>query len=206
MGSIIRLGLGVPIAALITVVLFKVMAFLIIPEEVVIDEEAAEFNIQLQDVPEELDARRRETTLEDVTQVDPPPPPPQIERQAAEQPSEGLATVMGAIPDFDAPSLNSSNVSFSVSDRDAQPLVRIQPQYPIRAQERGIEGRCLMQFDVTPDGTPTNIRVLNCSSSLFERNAIRAVERWRYQPKVQEGIPVARRGVQTEFIFEFGDD
>jgi protein TonB len=205
MGSIIRLGLGVPIAALITVVLFNVMAFLIIPEEVVVDADAEEFNIQLQDIPEELDARRRETTLEDVTQVDPPPPPPQVERQAAEQPSEGLATVMGAIPDFDAPSLNSGNVSFSVSDRDAQPLVRIEPQYPVRAAERGIEGTCRVQFDVTPDGTPTNVRIMRCDSSLFERNVIRAVERWRYQPKVEDGVPVARRGVQTDFNFRLAD-
>lgn len=205
MGSILRLGLGIPIAVVITVALFKLMAFLIIPDEVVPEEAGEEINIQLQDIPEELDARRRETTLEDVTQVDPPPPPPQIERQSAEQPAEGLATVMGAIPEFDAPDLNSSNVSFSVSDRDAQPLVRIEPQYPVRAAERGVEGTCNVQFDVTPDGTPTNIRITRCESSLFERNSIRAVERWRYQPKVENGVPVARRGVQTQFVFRLAE-
>ena len=145
------------------------------------------------------------TTIDDVDQIDPPPPPPQIERQAAEQPTEGLATVMGAIPEFDAPQLRSDSVSFSVSDRDAQPLVRIEPQYPPRAAERGIEGTCNVQFDVTPDGTPNNVRILRCDSSFFERASIRAVERWRYQPRVENGVPVARRGVQTQFVFRLAE-
>jgi protein TonB len=137
--------------------------------------------------------------------VDPPPPPPQIERQRAEQPSEGLATVMGAIPEFEAPQLNSDSVNFSVSDRDAQPLVRIEPQYPMRAAERGVEGSCWVRFDVTPDGTPTNINIYQCDSSLFERASVRAVERWRYNPKVEDGVPVARRGVETRFDFQLSD-
>jgi protein TonB len=205
MGNLVRLLIGVPVAAIIVVTLFLVMRALISVDEIVQEEEVEDRNFSINDEVQEVEARRRDTTIEDVQQVDPPPPPPQIERQRAEQPSEGLATVMGEIPAFDAPQLNSDSVNFSVSDRDAQPLVRIEPQYPMRAAERGVEGQCVVQFDVTPDGTPTNIEVISCSSSLFDRAVIRAVERWRYNPKVVDGVPVARRGVRTQFDFNLAE-
>lgn len=205
MGSFIRLVIGVPVAAIVTVFLFYVMQGLIQVDEVDQPEEAEDVTFSINDEVAEVEARVRDTTIDDVQQVDPPPPPPQIERQRAEQPSEGLATVMGAIPDFEAPQLNSDSVSFSVSDRDAQPLVRIEPQYPLRAAERGIEGSCYVRFDVTPDGTPTNVEIMRCDSSMFERAAIRAVERWRYNPRVEDGVPVARRGVETRFDFQLAD-
>jgi protein TonB len=205
MGSIIRLIGGIPIAAIVTVALFMLMTRLIFTEGAPPESTTDDLSFTINDEVQDIAARRRDTTIEDVQQVDPPPPPPQIDRQRAEQPTEGLATVMGAIPDFAAPQLNSDSVSFSVSDRDAQPLVRIEPQYPMRAAERGIEGSCNVRFDVTSDGTPTNIRVLACESSLFERAAERAVERWRYSPKVQDGIPVARVNVETRFEFHLSE-
>jgi protein TonB len=205
MGSIIRLVGGIPIAAIVTIALFLLMTKLIFidaePPELAVDD----LQISINDEVPDISARRRDTTIEDVQQVEPPPPPPQIDRQRAEQPTEGLATVMGAIPDFAAPQLNSDSVSFSVSDRDAQPLVRIEPQYPMRAAERGIEGSCTVRFDVQANGTPTNIRILTCDNSLFERAAERAVERWRYNPKVENGIPVARVNVETRFDFRMAN-
>ena len=205
MGSIVRLVIGVPIAALVTVVLFVIMYNLIVPDAVEIEEAGDDLRISINEEVAEVEARRRDTTIDDVDQIDPPPPPPQIERQAAEQPTEGLDTIVGQIPEFDTPQLASDSVSFSVSDRDAQPLVRIEPQYPPRAAERGVEGTCAVRFDVTPDGTPTNVTIMSCSSSMFERASIRAVERWRYNPKVENGVPVARRGVETQFNFELAD-
>lgn len=205
MGTIFRLVIGIPVAVIITVVLFLVMTRLILVDEIFTQDEAEDLEFSINDEVAEIEARRRDTTIEDVQQVQPPPPPPQIERQRAEQPSEGLATVMGAIPDFEAPRLSGDNVSFSVSDRDAQPLVRIEPQYPMRAAERGVEGECWARFDVTPDGTPTNVHIFQCDSSLFESASRRAVERWRYNPKVQDGVPVARRGVETKFEFRLAD-
>ena len=197
MASLIRLFVGLPIAAVITFLLFMLMQRLILTDEVVIEEAGDELRISISEEVEDLQVRQREVTMDDVNDVEPPPPPPQIERQVAEAPSEDMNTIAGEIPEFDAPDLGSGDVSFDVSDRDAQPMVRIPPQYPPRAAERGTEGYCLMQFDVTPDGTPTNIIAVDCSSSLFERSSVRAVERWRYEPKIQNGNAVWRRGVQT---------
>lgn len=204
MPGLLRLIIGIPIAAIVTFGLFMLMQALIFTDEEFEEEESTEIQIDIRPEVEEL-RRQRNVDIRDVDQVTPPPPPPQIERQRAQQPTEGLSTIAGEIPQFEAPDLSAQNVNFSVSDRDAQPLVRIEPQYPPRAAERGVEGTCNVRFDVTPDGTPTNIQILRCSSSLFESAARRAVERWRYNPKVVDGVPVSRSGVETQFIFQLAD-
>ncbi|KAA5800991.1 energy transducer TonB [Alkalicaulis satelles] len=201
MASIIRLIIGVPVAAVITFLLFTLMQILIFEDETPLEQEREEIRITISDVAEDVTVRQRDLTLDDVQAAEPPPPPPTIPRQAADAPSEDMRTTMGALPDFDAPSLTGDQVNFDVSDRDAQPLVRIEPQYPPRAAERGVEGHCTVQFDVTPDGQPTNISILNCSSSLFQSATIRAVERWRYEPRVEGGTAVWRRGVQTRLDY-----
>ena len=205
MASIIRLLVGVPIAAVITFLLFMLMQRLILTDEVELEPARDELAISISEEVEDLSVRQREVTMDDVNEVEPPPPPPQIERQVAEAPAEDMNTIAGEIPEFDAPDLGSGDVSFDVSDRDAQPMVRIPPQYPPRAAERGVEGNCLMQFDVTPDGTPTNIVALDCTSSLFERSSIRAVERWRYEPRIENGNAVWRRGVQTSLDYQLAE-
>ena len=202
MASLIRLLIGVPIAGVVTFLLFMLMQVLIFTDEVPLEERPEDIRIVINDEVEEIDIRQRDVSIDDVDAVEPPPPPPQIEREVADQPSEDLSTQMGDLPAFETPELTGDNVSFDVSDRDAQPMVRIPPQYPPRAAERGVEGSCEVTFDVTPDGTPTNIRILDCSSSLFERSTIRAVERWRYEPKIQGGNAVWRRGVVTRLDYQ----
>ncbi|WP_109260854.1 energy transducer TonB [Hyphobacterium indicum] len=205
MGSIFRLVIGIPIAIIVTFALFTLMRTLIFVDEAPPEEEGAEYRFDINPQVEQVDARARDTSIDDVQQVDPPPPPPQVERQAADLPSESLSTIVGSIPEFDAPDLNSGNVSFNISDRNAQPLVRIPPQYPPRAAERGIEGFCLMQFNVSPDGTPIDIVALECSSSMFERSSIRAVERWRYSPRIVDGVAQTRTGVQTRLDYQLDE-
>jgi protein TonB len=201
MASLVRLLIGAPLAAIVTFLLFTLMQILIFEDGTPLEDVEDEVRISISEAPEEISARVRDANIDQVEDVTPPPPPPAIERARADQPTESMSTIVGGLPDFDRPSLAGGDISFNVSDRDAQPLVRIPPQYPPRAAERGIEGRCSVEFDVTPDGNPTNVRILSCTNSVFERETIRAVERWRYEPRVQDGTPQWRRGVQTQFDY-----
>ncbi len=89
---------------------------------------------------------------------------------------------------------------FSGIDADPQPIVRIPPEYP--SHGRG-EGWVLVQFDVTPAGTVENVQAVDAMPrGVFERNALRAVERWRYRPAVVEGRAVARKGLRVVIRFE----
>jgi protein TonB len=198
-----RFFIGLPIAALITIGLFLMMKAMISREISLKDKEAA-VHFTINPKVEELTIRKRDVQAERSKDVKPPPPPPAIEKQKAVQPREGIANVACAIPDFEAPQLNRSSVNFNVSDRDAQPLVRIRPMYPPRALERGTEGSCKAFFDVSPAGKPYNVRT-ECTSSVFARAAARSVEKWKYNAKIVDGKPVARRGVITNIVFKISD-
>ena len=52
------------------------------------------------------------------------------------------------------------------SDRDVIPLVRINPEYPRRAQERGIEGWVQFEFTITPSGTVADVKVIEDRKSV----------------------------------------
>lgn len=205
MASIVRLLVGAPLAAIVTFLLFTLMQILIFEDGTPLEEAGDDIRISIAEAPEEIQARVRDANIDQVEDVTPPPPPPAIERARADQPNESMSTIVGGLPEFDRPSLAGGDISFDVSDRDAQPLVRIPPQYPPRAAERGLEGRCSVEFDVTPEGNPTNVRILSCTNSVFERETIRAVERWRYEPRVQDGTPQWRRGVQTQFDYNLNE-
>jgi protein TonB len=74
--------------------------------------------------------------------------------------------------------------------QSAIPLVRIEPDYPPQAVDRGIEGWVVVRFVVAADGSVRAAQVVRSSHSLFEREALRAVERFRYQPQIEAGIAV----------------
>ncbi|MEL6365152.1 MAG: energy transducer TonB, partial [Pseudomonadota bacterium] len=81
------------------------------------------------------------------------------------------------------------------------------PQYPDRCQSRA-EGEevVVVQFDVTPDGSVVNVEVIETTNSCFNRAAIRAAERWKYQPKIEDGEAKPRFGVVTQFSFQLGEE
>lgn len=89
------------------------------------------------------------------------------------------------------------------SDRDVIPLVRINPDYPQRALSRGIQGWVQVQFTITAAGTVKDAKVVNAEpKNIFDEAALKAIARWRYNPKVQDGVAVERVGVQTIIRFE----
>jgi protein TonB len=85
-------------------------------------------------------------------------------------------------------------------DRDMVPLVRIEPNYPPQAQQRGLEGWVHVRFTVTGAGTVKNVRIVKSSDKVFETAALRAVEQWKYQPQMDAGKPVER---ETENLIRF---
>jgi len=203
--AIMRWIIGVPIAAILTFLMFMLMMFLISgewePQEKL---ETAKFEINPK--VEDLKVIKRETKIDKVKRVTTPPPPPQIERQQAVQPSEPIATLEGAIPEFEAPKIDRQSFKIAVSDRDAQPLVRIPPVMPQRFLQGDKSGHCRMRFDVSPEGSPFNVVATYCTQSILERASIKSVEKWKYNPKMQDGRPTARRGVETKVVFRLNDE
>jgi protein TonB len=80
--------------------------------------------------------------------------------------------------------------------------VRINPEYPPRALSRGIQGWVIVQFTITSTGTVKDQKVVDSSNKIFDDAALKAIGRWRYNAKVEEGVAVERRGVQTKLVFQ----
>jgi protein TonB len=81
----------------------------------------------------------------------------------------------------------------------------IQPVYPRRLRQRGLEGYVVVEFTVTAIGNIKDAFVTDSSSKLFEKSALRAVNRFKYKPQVVDGIAIDTPGIRYLFKFEFAD-
>ena len=80
-------------------------------------------------------------------------------------------------------------------------MIRVEPAYPIRASRLGLEGFVTVQFDVNPDGSVSDVSVLESSHEIFERAAIKAARKFRFKARVIDGIAQPTYGVQNRFVF-----
>ncbi len=202
MGNIIRWLVGIVVAAVVTFALFVAMKILI-SGDFKAQEKLEATNFEINPTVEDIKVVKRSTKIDKVKKVITPPPPPQIERQQAAKPQEAIASLEGAIPEFEAPKIDRQNFKIQVSDRDAQPLVRIPPIMPPRAEK---SGHCLVKFDVSPDGAPFNVTAPFCTQNLFKRASVKSVERWKYNPKIVDGRTVSRSGVESKITFRLADE
>ena len=87
------------------------------------------------------------------------------------------------------------------------PLVKVRPEYPQRALERGIEGYVVLSFTVTETGSVESPVVVDGSPpGIFERSAMQAVKKFRYEPKTLDGHPVSVSQVTYRLDFKLDDD
>jgi TonB family protein len=68
------------------------------------------------------------------------------------------------------------------------------PVYPARALDRGIEGWVDVEFTVEPDGSTSHVTVAAASNdTFFRKEAVAAVEQWKFEPRVFMNRPIAQR-------------
>ena len=151
---------------------------------------------------------RRDTTPETKKREPPkrekpeqPPPPPDISRSKASlDPGQDIGILAPVLDPSDA--LSGGITGAGGADRDAVPLVRIEPEYPLRARQRSIEGWVTIEFTISRVGSVKDAVVLASNPPrVFDRNAIQAVRKWKYNPKIENGAAVERPGIQVTLDF-----
>lgn len=81
----------------------------------------------------------------------------------------------------------------------------VAPEYPPRALERGTTGWVDIEFTVARDGSTRDATVRGSEPmGVFDRAALASVARWRYEPRVVNGVIVDQR-VAARVRFEFKD-
>lgn len=86
----------------------------------------------------------------------------------------------------------------SLIDRGLAVKYPVRPKYPLAAARNGIEGEVELEFTVLPDGGVADVRVVRAEPrGVFEQEAIRAILRWQFIPKRENGEPMAVRARQV---------
>lgn len=91
------------------------------------------------------------------------------------------------------------------ADRMVMPLYRVEPRYPRKALRLGKQGYVTLSFDINEKGQVNNIVVLEAQPKhLFEREARRALKKWKYKPMLVNGQPKSQLGqkIRLEFKME----
>ncbi len=79
----------------------------------------------------------------------------------------------------------------TVSASDLRPISTPAPRYPVEALRAGQSGEVQVEFTVAADGSVTSARVVRADPPrVFDREAVNAVKRWRFEPT---GAPVTTR-------------
>jgi protein TonB len=198
-----RLIISILLGAAIAFILFVVMAKLIsnssrpaesVPPAPVID--------IVMDTPDDSTQTR--------SRVPPPPPPPPqqppklqpVEPDVQEANTDGLSFNMPAV-DIGGASVDIGGVGAMTRDGDATPIVRIEPKYPVQAARDGKEGWVKLSFTINEVGGVEDVTVLEADPKrIFDREAKRALKKWKYKPKVEDGKPMKQFNMKVQLDFK----
>ncbi|UPR54906.1 energy transducer TonB [Vibrio cyclitrophicus] len=202
----IRLFLALPLAGALGLALFSFMAWMVdnghqrSPD----DNETLSFNMVM--VEQEQEVQRRQRAVPEKPEMPEPPPEAQTSQfQAEVTPLNSMSSLpsLDLNTSIDGLAINAPTFSDFGSNQQAMPLYRVEPRYPAKALKRGAEGHVIMSFTIDETGRPIDIKVTDANPRrMFEREAMRALKKWKYQPKVVDGKAIAQVGQTVKLEFK----
>ena len=198
-----RYAFSIVIGTIVTLSLLFIMQLLIVTGKQALTDPRERHKLEFVRVK-----KNENLNTQDLTPEKPPKPP----ETPPETPPQDMDNIDPDAPSIDIPRpevMANTDIGgpggMNIAEGDYLPIVRVAPVYPSRALSRGLEGFVDMSFTVTSAGTVKDPIVLQSTSSLFERAATRAVLKFKYKPRVVDGVPVEVTGVKTRITFELED-
>ena len=203
MVRIINLAVALLLASAVTFGLFFLMQFLIAMDAT--EPERGE-SIKIADItmPDiEIEVQRIQPKPEAPDEPEEIPDLPEPEFNVNAPSTEGIQV---SRVNIDIGGLGTS-ANISASDAEYLPIVVIQPQYPQRALQREIEGWCQVMFTVDENGGVQDAVVVDADPpNIFDSASLRAVARFKFNPRTEDGQPVKTPGVQYVFRFNLAEE
>ena len=196
---VVRYAIGLGLGAVVTFALFYLMQWLILTDQLVLDEGEQGRILDFVRVEEEQELQTRDRK----PKPPPPPdePPPDMPDPTFDSNVESVGVDIGSAS-MDANLDIQAGGGFS-ADGEYLPIVKVAPVYPRRALTRGIEGYVLLEFTVTKSGAVADPIVIEADPpGIFDRAAIQAALKFKYKPKVVNGEPIDVAGVRNRITFE----
>lgn len=199
-----RYGVGIVVGSAVTVGLLYLMQAAITSDKNPINEAPDIRTMDIVRLMEDIEPKKKPPAKK------PPPPPDQLPPDLP-RPDEILE---GADPwhsseliDPIGPSGSDVGPGIYSSDGEYLPLNKVQPDYPRRALQRGIEGYVIVEFTVTENGKVEDPFVYKAEPpGIFDRAALQAALKFSYRPRVVDGIPIRVNGVRNKITFELEDE
>jgi protein TonB len=160
------------------------------------------------DIPDEVMTKNRRIPKKPPPPKN-PPPPPKMQVSKMDQTMQNMPNLN--LPDLDIPMTGGEGMfigNFAAVDKteegDIIPVVVIRPMYPRDAAIKGLEGWVKVEFTITAIGTVKDPRVVDAKPPrVFNREAIRAILKWKFKPRVIDGVAVDRPATQTlDFVLD----
>ncbi|OOF29478.1 energy transducer TonB [Salinivibrio sp. IB872] len=200
--------ISMPVALVFTLGLFMLMALMVGHSTQRPQETSTSMSIDIFMQEPDTDVQRRQRTVPERPKPpempDTPTPVTQTQSTASAQPDMPTLNLQTNIQGVmvQAPSLGDLSVMQGPNNQQAMPLFRVEPNYPPRAMRRGLEGYVVVRFTISPSGRPQDLSVVEANPPrVFEREALRALRKWKYEPKVVNGEAVAQPGQQIKLEF-----
>lgn len=205
----VRLPIAGLLAFSVTFALFLMMQHLVAPENRVRGAVEPIRGIQFGpvDIPDEIIRKSRRKPVKPPP-PDKPPPPPRLTVTRIETLNPEMPRVN--IPRLDVPLAGGQGLYLGQvqpidvnAEGDVVPVVVIRPMYPREAIIAGTEGWVKVEFTITETGSVKNPRVVDAEPArIFNREALRAILKWKFKPRVIDGVAVERQATQTiDFTF-----
>ena len=201
----VRFLVSILLGVVVTFGLFVFMAFLVSSGDRSKEEEQENIIVEVNTTPPKSAAEQRR-------RVPPPPPPPPKAPPKQQTPEPEASNDTGGL-NFNMPGVQMAGASTGLSapgagmgrDGDATPIVRIEPKYPIQAARDGKEGYVILSFTINKIGGVEDVKVLEAQPKrVFNKEAKRALRKWKYKPKIVEGKPLRQPGLTVQLDFKMG--
>jgi len=199
----VRFLVSILLGAAVTFGLFAFMAYLVASGDNTKQE-------QLENIVVEVNTTPPKSAAEQRRRVPPPPPPPPKTPPKPETPEPETNNANTGLS-FNMPGLQISQANTGISapgagfgrDGEATPIVRIEPKYPIQAARDGKEGWVKLSFTINEIGGVDDVEVIDADPKrIFDKEAKRALRKWKYKPKVEDGKPMKQFGLTVQLDFK----
>ena len=185
---------GLPVAA----GLFFIMQYLIASADPKIDDKKRTKLADIHMPEREIDTNLKEQKPEKVD--DPEEPPPDMDTPDLDM--DMNVDVLNIAPTAQV-DLAINSTGMATGDGEYLPIVKVAPIYPRRAQSRGISGYCIVEYTVMASGAIRDPVAVDCQpSGVFEKASVKASLKFKYKPRVVDGVAIEVGGVQNKFTYE----
>jgi protein TonB len=203
----VRFLVSILLGAAVTFALFSFMAYLIASGDRRQDEQLENIIVEVNTTPPESKAEARK-------RVPPPPPPPPKQPPKPQAPEPETNNDSSGLT-FNMPGVQLAGANAGISapgagfgrDGEATPIVRIEPKYPIQAARDGKEGWVKLSFTINEIGGVEDVEVIDAEPKrIFDKEARRALKKWKYKPKVVDGKPIKQPGLTVQLDFKMNSE